>query len=244
MGPPARLCQVCNEAQSKYKCPNCFTPYKLRALKLIEKNILGVIAGTNASVMLDSETPCAKPEPTEEKAIFPESPVERPLNVDEPSQVLQKEQLESIASSSEIRDALQDESLQKLILGIDSSSNPEIELDKAMEVEAFRTFTDKHSCRNLNAELLSSTLASFVFRFLLLSAPDSKQLFLHEAQYVMQKLTSQTGYGRQKLIILQKYFEAYLCRLPNHTIIRENRNCTCHFGWGNASQVLIFARQV
>lgn len=102
----------------------------------------------------------------------------------------------------------------------------------------------QHSCRNLNAELLSSTLASFVFRFLLLSAPDGKQLFLHEAQYVMQKLTSQAGYGRQKLIILQKYFEAYLCRLPNHTIIRENRNCTCHFGWGHASQVLIFARQV
>lgn len=102
----------------------------------------------------------------------------------------------------------------------------------------------QHSCINLNAELLSSTLASFVFRFLLLSAPDSKQLFLHEAQYVMQKLTSQAGYGWQKLIILQKYFEAYLCRLPNHTIIRENRNCTCHFGWGHASQVLIFARQV
>lgn len=102
----------------------------------------------------------------------------------------------------------------------------------------------QHSCRNLNAELLSSTLASFVFRFLLLSAPDSKQLFLHEAQYLMQKLTSQAGYGWQKLIILQKYFEAYLCRLPNHTIIRENRNCTCHFGWGHASQVLIFARQV
>ncbi|KAH9728956.1 HIT-type domain-containing protein [Citrus sinensis] len=112
MGPPARLCQVCNEAQSKYKCPNCFTPY------------CSLVCFKNHKV-------------------FPESPVERSLNADEPSQVLQKEQLESIASSSEIRDALQDESLQKLILGIDSSSNPEIELDKAMEVEAFRTFTDK-----------------------------------------------------------------------------------------------------
>ncbi|ESR56912.1 hypothetical protein CICLE_v10024381mg [Citrus x clementina] len=141
--------------------------------------------------MLDTETPCAKPEPTEEKP----------------------------TSSSEIRDALQDESLQKLILGIDSSSNPEI------------LWKWRHFAHSLT-------------RFLLLSAPDSKQLFLHEAQYVMQKLTSQAGYGRQKLIILQKYFEAYLCRLPNHTIIRENRNCTCHFGWGHASQVLIFARQV
>ncbi|KDO65842.1 hypothetical protein CISIN_1g032470mg [Citrus sinensis] len=79
MGPPARLCQVCNEAQSKYKCPNCFTPY------------CSLVCFKN-----HKETPCAKPEPTEEKPIFPESPVERSLNADEPSQVLQKEQLESI----------------------------------------------------------------------------------------------------------------------------------------------------
>lgn len=73
----------------------------------------------------------------------PESRVERPLNVDEPSEVVKRSQHEAIASSSEIRDTLKDEDLQKLICAIDSSLDPESELDKAMEVEVFRTFTNK-----------------------------------------------------------------------------------------------------
>ncbi|KAG5514689.1 hypothetical protein RHGRI_035924 [Rhododendron griersonianum] len=46
---------------------------------------------------------------------------ERPYHVDEPGEVLQQLQLQSIASSSEIRDALKDEELQKLICNIDCS---------------------------------------------------------------------------------------------------------------------------
>ncbi|KAJ4728386.1 Zinc finger HIT domain-containing protein 3 [Melia azedarach] len=125
-GGPVRQCQVCNEAQSKYKCPSCLSPYC--SLVCFRKH---------------KETPCAKPEPAEEKSSVPELPVERPLSVDEPSEVLQKEQLESIASSSEICDALKDERLQKLIFGIDSSPDALNELDKAMGVEAFHIFTDK-----------------------------------------------------------------------------------------------------
>ncbi|KAL5792635.1 hypothetical protein ACOSP7_001229 [Xanthoceras sorbifolium] len=123
---PARQCQVCNDAQSKYKCPSCLTPYC--SLLCFKKH---------------KEIPCAKPESTEEKSIVPELPVEKPLPADEPSEVLQKVQLESIASSSEIRDALKDESLQKLISDIDGSPDAENALDKAMEVEVFRIFTDK-----------------------------------------------------------------------------------------------------
>ncbi|TXG63943.1 hypothetical protein EZV62_010937 [Acer yangbiense] len=89
-----------------------------------------------------AETPCAKPQ-EKEKSIVPELPVGKPLAADEPSEVLQKVQLESIASSSEIRDALKDESLQKLILEIDGSPDAENALDKAMELEVFRIFTDK-----------------------------------------------------------------------------------------------------
>ncbi|KAK1560340.1 hypothetical protein Q3G72_025506 [Acer saccharum] len=100
---PARQCQVCNEAQSKYKCPSCLSPYC--SLLCFKKH---------------KETPCAKPQ-EKEKSIVPELPVGKPLAADEPSEVLQKVQLESIASSSEIRDALKDESLQKLILEIDGS---------------------------------------------------------------------------------------------------------------------------
>lgn len=66
----------------------------------------------------------------------------RPLNIDDPNDVVQQGQLESLASS-EIRDVLKDESLQKLISKIDGSGDPDSDLEKAMEVEAFRLFADK-----------------------------------------------------------------------------------------------------
>ncbi|KAL6968082.1 hypothetical protein U1Q18_033884 [Sarracenia purpurea var. burkii] len=101
------------------------------------------------------KVPCIKPETSSEEKLTsgPVSHVGRPfhvepsevlqLHVDEPSEVLQQVQLECIASSSEIRDALKDNELQKLICNIDCSLDAENELNKAMEVEAFRMFTDK-----------------------------------------------------------------------------------------------------
>ncbi|XP_059433649.1 uncharacterized protein LOC132166780 isoform X2 [Corylus avellana] len=125
MGP--RLCEVCKEAQSKYKCPSCLTPYC--SLVCFKKH---------------KEIPCAKPVSSEEKPnLVPESNVERPLNVEEPGDVLQKLQLEAIASSSEICDALEDENLQKIICNINSSPDAQNELEKAMGMEVFRIFTDK-----------------------------------------------------------------------------------------------------
>ncbi|KAH1227545.1 Zinc finger HIT domain-containing protein 3 [Glycine max] len=125
MGP--RQCQVCNEAQSKYKCPSCYLPYC--SLVCFKKH---------------KELPCVKPQPSEAKTTaVSESIAEKPLVVDESSEVLEKFQLEAIASSSEIRDALNDKALQELICRIDCSSNAENELDKAMAEEAFRLLTDK-----------------------------------------------------------------------------------------------------
>ncbi|KAF3436029.1 hypothetical protein FNV43_RR23121 [Rhamnella rubrinervis] len=124
MGP--RLCQVCNEAPSKYKCPSCIAPYC--SLVCFKKH---------------KEIPCSMLVSSEPKSAGPESQILRPLSVDEPSEVLQRSQLEAIASSSEIRSALKDESLQKLICEIDCSPNAENELDKAMGSESFRIFTDK-----------------------------------------------------------------------------------------------------
>ncbi|KAK2986377.1 hypothetical protein RJ640_026641 [Escallonia rubra] len=81
--------------------------------------------------------------------------VQRPYYVDEPSMVLQQLQLESIASSSEVRDALKDQELQKLILHIDSSPYADNELEKAMEVDAFRSFAEKryYSLQEANVKL-------------------------------------------------------------------------------------------
>ncbi|XP_019051817.1 PREDICTED: zinc finger HIT domain-containing protein 3 isoform X2 [Nelumbo nucifera] len=140
MGP--RQCEVCKEAQSKYKCPSCLTPYCSLACFKKHKEI-------PCSKAVTSEASEAKPGPI----LYPK----RSYQVDDPSQVLQKVQLEAIVlsfsdihrwfkekvDSTEIRDALKNEELQKLIYQIDCSTDAENELDKAMEREDFRKFTDK-----------------------------------------------------------------------------------------------------
>ncbi|KAM7496186.1 hypothetical protein LguiA_020600 [Lonicera macranthoides] len=128
MGGGKKKCKVCEEAESKYKCPNCLIPYC--SLVCFKKH---------------KEIPCLKPVPPSEPKLTLDPPihVERPYYVDEPGMVLQQAQLECIASSNEIREALKDEELQKLIYSIDCSDNAENELDKAMEVEIFRIFSDK-----------------------------------------------------------------------------------------------------
>ncbi|KAF5200590.1 hypothetical protein FRX31_009822, partial [Thalictrum thalictroides] len=45
--------------------------------------------------------------------------------------------------STEIRDALKDKDLQNIIYKINSSIDAASELDKAMELEGFRNFTEK-----------------------------------------------------------------------------------------------------
>ncbi|KAE9589938.1 putative Zinc finger, HIT-type [Lupinus albus] len=124
-----RQCQICNQAQSKYKCPSCYVPYC--SLICFKKH-------------KGKESPCVKPPSSEAKTtVVSESPVEKPLIVNKSSLVLKKSQLEAIASSSEICDALNDKALQDLICRIDSSPNAENELENAMAEEAFRLFTEK-----------------------------------------------------------------------------------------------------
>ncbi|KAK6785926.1 hypothetical protein RDI58_014451 [Solanum bulbocastanum] len=224
----SKKCQVCDEAQSKYKCPNCFIPFC--SLVCFKKH---------------KEIPCGKPEPepesepvSEEKleiykrmqeskdplfgyflkadglmaakgggcwgrweeaivevsvdgaylvcglcigfviagfghnvnvvkfrelkrfrhcfvvfSVFlqtaldispaPALHVEKPIYVDEPGVAVNQSQLESIASSSEILEAIRNKELQKLIYNLDSSLDAENELDKAMEKEEFRIISEK-----------------------------------------------------------------------------------------------------
>ncbi|KAG9451873.1 hypothetical protein H6P81_004777 [Aristolochia fimbriata] len=126
----ARQCEICKEAQSKYKCPSCLVPYC--SLACFKKH---------------KEIPCAQT-PSETKGpsepiVAPRLPEKRVYEVEEQSWVLSKEQLESIALSTEIRDALKDEQLQKLICKIDASSDAENELDKTLQGETFQLFADK-----------------------------------------------------------------------------------------------------
>ncbi|KNA07874.1 hypothetical protein SOVF_167690 [Spinacia oleracea] len=154
MGP--QQCKVCNEAKSKYKCPACLIPYC--SLVCFKKHKETPCA-TAKPVMSDEEpktsfvTPfAAAEEPKTAHAIpvsgdykptIPPILAARPLFIDEPCEVLDKAKLESIAASSEIRDALKSEDIQKLICSIDGSPNALEELEKAMGVDAFRIFSDK-----------------------------------------------------------------------------------------------------
>ncbi|KAK3165862.1 hypothetical protein QOZ80_1AG0038690 [Eleusine coracana subsp. coracana] len=70
-------------------------------------------------------------------------PPTKALEVEDPSWLVDNNRLRSIAELKEIRDAVRDPELQKLILKIDGSSEPEKELEKLMEGQAFRQFTDK-----------------------------------------------------------------------------------------------------
>ncbi|XWS36535.1 hypothetical protein CRYUN_Cryun20dG0093000 [Craigia yunnanensis] len=153
MGGPSRQCQVCNQAQSKYKCPSCLVPYCSLACFKRHKGTACVKSGSINNAVTTSvktgssngaETPGVKPESTEKRSTAsPGFQVERKLEVDDPSEVLQILQMQDIASSSEVREALKDEHLQKLISDIDSSPDAMNELDKAMGMDVFRIFSDK-----------------------------------------------------------------------------------------------------
>ncbi|XP_048138809.1 zinc finger HIT domain-containing protein 3 isoform X2 [Rhodamnia argentea] len=82
-----RQCRVCNEAQSKYKCPSCLVPYCSLACFKRHK-----------------EAPCVKPVSTDHhnEASSQELPVDRPFNIDGPHDVVQQGQLESLDSIASI----------------------------------------------------------------------------------------------------------------------------------------------
>ncbi|KAE8673099.1 HIT-type Zinc finger family protein [Hibiscus syriacus] len=195
MGGPSRQCEVCNRAQSKYKCPSCLLPYCSLSCFKTHKETLCVkpestqdksgTSSVNSGSVNDAVTSSVKPESTidavtpvssqnylKEEAVrtrvsnrgrsrvfgyfgftviaavadaiaaVAEFQVERKLEVDDPSEVLQIMQMQAIASSDEVREALKDEHLRKLISDIDSSPDALNELDKAMGVDVFRIFSD------------------------------------------------------------------------------------------------------
>uniref|UniRef100_A0ACD5VSG2 Uncharacterized protein n=1 Tax=Avena sativa TaxID=4498 RepID=A0ACD5VSG2_AVESA len=65
------------------------------------------------------------------------------LEVEDPSWLVDRNRLRSLVELNEVRDALKDPELQKMILQIDGSSEPEKELEKLMEGQAFQQFTNK-----------------------------------------------------------------------------------------------------
>lgn len=139
MGPSP--CRVCNNSASKYKCPSCLIPYcSLGCFRKHKENTC-----EKKPRLLDGDTllPAAKkPAPIATGASGSDEDG-RAVFIDRSTEVLGQEKFESIASSAEIREALKSEDIRKLICTVDSSPNPEKELDKVMELDMFRVFADK-----------------------------------------------------------------------------------------------------
>ncbi|CAO2177687.1 unnamed protein product [Urochloa humidicola] len=157
-------CSVCKEARSKYKCPSCRTPYcsvicfkkhKEESCQLFQiensKSLLQEEV-TRSSGLVEDGTKCPNdkdqhPSLSPSSTCLAKSPntvcPTKALEVEDPSWLVDNNRLRSLAELKEIQDALRDPELQKMILQIDGSSEPEKELEKMMEGQAFRQFTDK-----------------------------------------------------------------------------------------------------
>ncbi|CAO2171940.1 unnamed protein product [Urochloa humidicola] len=137
-------CSVCKEAPSKYKCPSCRTPYcSVICFKKHKARSSGLVEDGTKCPNDKDQHPSLSPSIT----CLAKSPntvcPTKALEVEDPSWLVDNNRLRSLAELKEIQDALRDPELQKMILKIDGSSEPEKELEKVMEGHAFRQFTDK-----------------------------------------------------------------------------------------------------
>ncbi|EMS53970.1 hypothetical protein TRIUR3_30599 [Triticum urartu] len=162
-------CDVCKEAPSKYKCPTCRTPYcsvicfKKHKVEFCQKIVpqeetnkpsLQEEVRTDYSNIKD-QLPSLSKNPDEDQlpslAADTTCPAQSPntvcptkaLEVEDPSWLVDRNRLRSLVELNEVRDALRDSELQKMILQIDGSSEPEKELEKLMEGQAFQQFANK-----------------------------------------------------------------------------------------------------
>ncbi|VAH65585.1 unnamed protein product [Triticum turgidum subsp. durum] len=144
-------CDVCKEAPSKYKCPTCRTPYcsvicfKKHKVEFCQKIVpqeetnkpsLQEEVRTDYSNIKD-QLPSLSKNPDEDQlpslAADTTCPAQSPntvcptkaLEVEDPSWLVDRNRLRSLVELNEVRDALRDSELQKMILQIDGSSEPE-----------------------------------------------------------------------------------------------------------------------
>ncbi|KAJ1286051.1 hypothetical protein BS78_03G324500 [Paspalum vaginatum] len=159
-------CGVCKEAPPKYKCPSCRTPYcsvtcfkkhkeepchKTLPHEEISKSPLqeevkqssGLVGdGAKCPNDKDHHPPLSTDTSCPAKSPNTMCPT-KALEVEDPSWLVDNNRLRSLAELKDIQVTLRDPELQKIILKIDGSSEPEKELEKAMEGQAFHRFTDK-----------------------------------------------------------------------------------------------------
>ncbi|KAF1801475.1 hypothetical protein V8B55DRAFT_1471086 [Mucor lusitanicus] len=105
------ICKVCEKAESKYKCPTCRAPYC--SLICFKQH---------------KETPCEPPTPTQEQHTRKEITPISPPDEEDPSR-LTPQDLEKLQYAKEIHDFLQYPQLRDIITKLDTSKQPEKDLD-------------------------------------------------------------------------------------------------------------------
>ncbi|XP_066312825.1 uncharacterized protein [Miscanthus floridulus] len=140
-----RSCCVCKEAPFKYKCPSCRTPYC--SVTCFKKHKEESCQKTLPQEEISKSPLQLQEEVTLNTTCTAKSPntacPTKVLEVEDPSWLVDNNRLRSLAELKGIQDALRDPELQKMILKIDGSSEPEKELERVMEGQAFREFTNK-----------------------------------------------------------------------------------------------------
>ncbi|ETI42462.1 hypothetical protein F441_12402 [Phytophthora nicotianae CJ01A1] len=124
-----QLCQVCETAESKYKCPTCRAPYC--SLVCCKKH---------------KETPC-EPAPVREKPQEPPQPTPAPataMEVDEEdvdgTDKLTDEQMDVLRTSDDVKEMLANPAITQALTQIDSSQDKMKTLEKALLDPAFAKF--------------------------------------------------------------------------------------------------------
>nr|CAG4647571.1 EOG090X0JQ4 [Megafenestra aurita]SVE92784.1 EOG090X0JQ4 [Megafenestra aurita] len=120
------LCQLCNKAVFKYKCPTCYIKYcSLPCFKA------------------HKETPCEKPSAPCPSENLPIEAV--PLSYKFPTtDTVPIEKLQALANSEELKESISNPHVREILKSLVQSQNPKEDIENAMKEPIFLEFA--HAC--------------------------------------------------------------------------------------------------
>ncbi|KAI9019499.1 hypothetical protein CLU79DRAFT_720202 [Phycomyces nitens] len=122
-----KYCKVCSSTDAKYKCPKCKILYCSLACYKVHKS-----------------TPCESNDPVKEQLETESIRKEIPFEDEEDESRLSEEKLSSLLYANELRPYLKYPQIRELITKIDTSNDPEKDLDAARASdEIFDEFVKK-----------------------------------------------------------------------------------------------------
>lgn len=122
------ICQVCQEAESKYKCPKCVIPYcSLSCFKQHKPE--------NYSCSIQKSETDKQTKDCKENAKIDYIPTQESVK-------LSKDQLLKLAKNPVLRKRLEDQHLQKYLKALNQSEDPDEIFEQLQNNERFNEFCD------------------------------------------------------------------------------------------------------